>query len=103
MVFWQKFRLDDFDLGLFRISSFNRAFFDDYTVDLIAGLLANQLKDTDGIVLDIRDNTGGSVAASASLVQLFKENPVSMTGKFKITEETKSLYSQTSMSEIQEK
>jgi C-terminal processing protease CtpA/Prc len=73
------------------ISTFTHSLF---TVDLIAGLLANQLNNTDGLLLDVRDNGGGALETAAALVQLFKENPVSMTGKIKITEETKSAFEQ---------
>jgi C-terminal processing protease CtpA/Prc len=102
-VSWQKFRLDNFHLGMLRITTFAFASFNETTLDLVEKLLLNELADTDGLLLDMRDNTGGSVSSSASLVQFFKENPVSMNGHFKITKETRSLYENSALGQSSDK
>ena len=59
-------------------------------LELVEKLLLNELADTDGLLLDMRDNHGEDTYYTAYLVTLFKENPVPMNGHFKITNETTS-------------
>jgi hypothetical protein len=45
-------------------------------IKLIRGLLINQLRNTDGLLIDVRDNPGGFVSFASSLAQFFKSNAV---------------------------
>ena len=46
----------------------------------IAGLLVNELKDTEGLIIDVRNNGGGAVVYAEALIQLFTQNEVTPYG-----------------------
>jgi hypothetical protein len=45
-------------------------------IKLIRSLLVNQLRNTDGLLIDVRDNPGGFVSFASSIAQFFKSKAV---------------------------
>ncbi|MEL6183842.1 MAG: S41 family peptidase [Myxococcota bacterium] len=60
--------------GYIRISSFVPAFGDNFAIEEIRRLLLGDLEDTDGLIVDVRDNGGGSIIYADLLSQLFGRN-----------------------------
>jgi hypothetical protein len=67
--------------GFLRLDSFSPVKVgDEGTIAIIRGLLAKEFKDTDGLIIDLRENGGGSIRLAESLVQLFTPNNVTPQG-----------------------
>ncbi|KAJ3086801.1 hypothetical protein HK102_012434 [Quaeritorhiza haematococci] len=64
-------------IGILRIDSFSPVQMDvDQTGRLIRRLLLNELKDTLGLIIDVRDNGGGSINLAAVMPQFFSSRQV---------------------------
>jgi len=50
------------------------------TLDEIARILRDELHDTLGLIIDVRNNGGGSINLADELPQLFSANPVAVNG-----------------------
>jgi len=65
------------DFGYIALESFNpEVLSNDETVIKIRDLLLNELRDTDGLVIDLRDNGGGQIPFAEKIVQLFSPKEV---------------------------
>jgi hypothetical protein len=58
-------------LGVIRLESFQPSTGDDSALAIIRNLLLNELKDTEALLFDLRDNGGGSVQFAETIPQLF--------------------------------
>jgi hypothetical protein len=65
-----------------RLSSFQTKTHAGSTLLLIRDLLINQLKDTDAVVFDVRNNGGGSITLAESISQLFRINVESTSARY---------------------
>jgi hypothetical protein len=52
----------------------------DQTVDEVARILRDELRDTDGLIIDVRNNGGGQILLAETLPQLFGPNPIQVEG-----------------------
>ncbi|KAI8799314.1 hypothetical protein BJ742DRAFT_846713 [Cladochytrium replicatum] len=81
---WTKYRADSCNIGIIRLASFSpseEVYKTEEFIYLFQSLLANQLADTDGLVIDITSNGGGFVFIADELPQLFlRRGKVSIGG-----------------------
>lgn len=61
---------DNKTFGYIRISKFDGDYID-RDIKAIAEILTTKFRDTEGLILDLRDNSGGAIKLSEGLVQLF--------------------------------
>jgi hypothetical protein len=72
IIKWGIYKPESKKLGVLFIEGFTPVDGDDYKVTLlIRSLLLNELKDTNGLIIDIRENGGGSGLMSDMIPQLF--------------------------------
>ena len=65
------------NFGYIELTTFNpEVLSNDETVIKIRNLLLNELRDTDGLVIDLRDNQGGQIPFAEKIVQLFSPKEV---------------------------
>lgn len=65
------------NFGYIELTSFNpQVLSNAETVIKIQNLLLNELRDTDGLVIDLRDNNGGQIPLAEKIVQLFSPREV---------------------------
>lgn len=64
----------------------------DETTLRIKNLLLNELKDTDGLVIDLRDNTGGQIPLAEKIIQLLTPNEVTPINYILKNSETNYIY-----------
>jgi C-terminal processing protease CtpA/Prc len=75
IIHWKTLSYERAKVGYLRLDSFEPANFDGST-QLIRGLLLKEFADTDGLIIDLRDNGGGWITWGESLVQLFTAKDV---------------------------
>ncbi|KAH6568226.1 hypothetical protein BASA60_008737 [Batrachochytrium salamandrivorans] len=87
------------NMGVIKIKSFSLVLKDTkedtnflFFILTIRDLLVNQLKDTDAILFDIRDNGGGLVHAADGIIQLFKLDATASTFRYLKNDATESLF-----------
>ncbi|KAJ3077638.1 hypothetical protein HK102_005071, partial [Quaeritorhiza haematococci] len=72
---WGTYNRGPTKLGIIRLESFSPAKVgSEGTIQLIRNLLVNELKDTDALVFDIRDNGGGLIDLADGIPQFFVSN-----------------------------
>lgn len=77
ILYWHINRPSFGNFGYIEISSFTpEVLSDDQTAIKIRDLLLNELKDTDGIVFDLRSNGGGQIPLAEKIIQLFSPREV---------------------------
>ncbi|HUP56484.1 MAG TPA: S41 family peptidase [Bdellovibrionota bacterium] len=81
IVSWKVLNNEYGTFGYLRLDSFSPVKLgDNGTIELVRGLLGKELRATDGLVIDLRDNGGGSIRFSESLIQLFTPGNVTPQG-----------------------
>lgn len=77
ILYWHINRPSFGNFGYIEISSFTpEVLSDDQTAIKIRDLLLNELKDTDGLVFDLRSNGGGQIPLAEKIIQLFSPKEV---------------------------
>ncbi|KAJ3079083.1 hypothetical protein HK102_004041 [Quaeritorhiza haematococci] len=72
IISWSTYQRGPTNLGIIRLESFSpSASTADGSIRILRRLLVNELKDTDALVIDIRDNGGGLADFADSIPQLF--------------------------------
>lgn len=77
ILYWHINRPDFGNFGYIELTSFNpEVLSNDQTTLKIRDLLLNELKDTDGLVIDLRSNGGGQIPLAEKIIQLFSPHEV---------------------------
>lgn len=93
ILYWHTNHPSFGDFGYIELSSFTpEKHSNDETVLLIRNLLLNELKDTDGLVIDLRGNQGGQVPFAEKIVQLLTPNEVTPINYILKNSETNYVY-----------
>ena len=93
ILYWHTNHPSFGDFGYIRLTSFNpEKHSNDETVLIIRNLLLNELKDTDGLVIDLRGNSGGQIPFAEKIIQLFTPNEITPINYILKNSETNYVY-----------
>ncbi|KAI9202896.1 uncharacterized protein BJ171DRAFT_444090 [Polychytrium aggregatum] len=98
-VLYSKYTNNGANVGVIRITSFQATTGDDGAIQTIRNLLVNEFKDTDGLIIDLRSNGGGSITYADSLPQLFKYGWVPYSARALVSKTNTNLFNSASISE----
>ncbi|KAI9092375.1 hypothetical protein DFS34DRAFT_290167 [Phlyctochytrium arcticum] len=90
-IAFRTYNSNGFNLGVIQINSFSTSNFPNDFLNLIANLLTTELKDTDGLLFDVRANGGGSIQFPESIPQFFVQDVVPGAARAVINPVTKAL------------
>lgn len=93
ILYWHVNRPDFGDFGYIELTSFTpEVFSNDETVLKIRNLLLNELKDTAGLVIDLRSNGGGQIPFAEKIIQLLTPNEITPINYILKNSETNYIY-----------